>query len=98
MAAVPSMDVVEDLPALLWLDAVLEDDGDAALVELVVDDGEGLAAPLNHPGLRLVLWEDLVLEEGKVRRCPVLSRLGDCDERLVRSEWDGEVNLLRRVD
>jgi hypothetical protein len=64
MAAVSSMDVVQNFPALRWLDAALEDVGDAALVELAVDSGEGLAAPLDHPGLRLIPREDLVLEEG----------------------------------
>ena len=98
MAAVPSMDVVEYFPALRLLDAALENTGDTALVELVVDAGEGLAAPLDHPSLSLVLREDLVLEVGEVRRCPVLSRLGDGDEGLVGSEWNSQVNLLWRED
>ena len=54
-AAVPSMYVVEDFPPLHWLNAALEDACDAALVELAIDDGECLTAPLDHPGLSFVL-------------------------------------------
>src|SRR3954470_7472020 len=95
VAAVPSMDVVEDLVTLSWLDAALEHSCSAALIELVVDDGEGLAAPLNHPGLRFVCWEDLLFEEGEVWRCPVFSELGDGNEGLFRVEWDADVHFPR---
>src|SRR3954469_1609485 len=54
VAAVAGVDVVEDLASFGGLDAALEHAGDAALVELAVDDGEGFASACDHPGVRLV--------------------------------------------
>ena len=45
MTAVAGVDVVEYLLAFVLRHAALEHARDAALVELVVDDGEGFAAP-----------------------------------------------------
>jgi hypothetical protein len=44
VAAVPSVDVVEDLVSLLWRHTILEYTRDSAFVELIVDDGELLRA------------------------------------------------------
>jgi hypothetical protein len=55
MATVPGMDIVEDFLAFLWRDATLNHTGDAMFVQLAVDEDEGLAAPLDHPCLCLIL-------------------------------------------
>ena len=56
MAAFALVDLLEEDAPLSWLDAALEDAAYAALVQLVVDDGEGLGAALDLPGQDLVRW------------------------------------------
>ena len=44
VAALSSVDALEQPPSLVWLDAPLVDAGHAAIVQLIVDDGVALGA------------------------------------------------------
>src|SRR4051812_34855685 len=79
VAAVAGVDVVEDLSSFGGLDAALEHAGHAALVELVVDDGEGFASACNHPSVCLVCRQGASLQVGDVRLGPVVWLDNECD-------------------
>ena len=79
VAAVPCVYVAQDLASFFGGDAPLKHSGDAALIELLVDDGEGLASAHDHTGLRFIHGQDLPLEVVDVRLRPVPSVRDDCD-------------------
>jgi hypothetical protein len=67
------VDITQDFAAFFGGDASLKYSGDAALVELVVDDGEGLAAAHDHACFCLVHWQGLPLKVAHVRFRPISS-------------------------
>ena len=56
VATLALVDLLEESASFLWVDAAHEDAGDAALVELAVDDGVGASPALDLPSHDLVLW------------------------------------------
>ena len=80
VAAVAGVDVVEDLVSFGGLDAALEYAGDAALVELAVDDGVGLASACDHPSVRLVCRQGAGLQVGDVGLGLVVWLVDECDQ------------------
>ena len=57
VTALAFMDVSEDCLSLLWLDAALEDAGNAAPDQLSVDYGVGCCSALYLPSQDFVSWQ-----------------------------------------
>ena len=93
VAAVTGVDVVEDLASFGGLDAALEHAGNAAFVELAVDDGEGFASACDHPGVRLVCRQGAGLQVGDVGLGPVVGLGDECDQGCLWLQRDSDVDL-----
>ena len=70
MAALSLVDVLEELSALVGVDAALEDSRDASPVQLSIDDGEGLGSALDMPCLHFIFGQRTVAQVVEVRLSP----------------------------